>query len=136
MHNKKSAVSNQQPNASDNPPIPPLEKGGEGGFERGVKDGLIDTHCHLEMDEFNSDREEVIKRAKDVGIEAIITIGSDLEGNIGGLELSEKYDFIYSAVGIHPHDAKDFTEDIYNQLKAWANPPPPPFSKGGWGGFE
>jgi len=80
---------------------------------------LIDTHCHLEMDEFNPDREDVILRAKEAGIEAIITIGSDLEGNLRGLELSQKYDFIYSAVGIHPHDAKDFTEDIFNQIKAW-----------------
>ncbi len=72
------------------------------------------------MDEFNPDREEVIKRAKDAGIEAIITIGSDLEGNIGGIELSEKYDFIYSSVGIHPHDAKDFTENVFDQMKTWA----------------
>jgi len=80
---------------------------------------LIDTHCHLEMDDFNPDREEVIQRAKTAGIEAIITIGSDLEGNQRGLELSQRYDFIYSAVGIHPHDAKDFTEDIFDQIKAW-----------------
>jgi TatD DNase family protein len=80
---------------------------------------LIDTHCHLEMDDFNPDRKEVIKRAKDSGIEAIITIGSDLKGNIGGLKLSEKYDFIYSSVGFHPHDAKDFTEDIFNRIKTW-----------------
>ncbi|MDI6890931.1 MAG: YchF/TatD family DNA exonuclease [Thermodesulfovibrionales bacterium] len=82
---------------------------------------MIDTHCHLEMDEFNQDREEVIKRAKDAGIEAIITIGSDLESNIGGLELSERYDFIFATVGIHPHDAKDFSEDIYRKLKEWAS---------------
>ena len=95
---------------------------------------MIDTHCHLEMDDFDQDREEVIKRAKDAGIEAIITIGSDLEGNIGGLELSKKYDFIYCSVGFHPHDSKDFTEEIYNQIKAWATPPHPPLTKGGsWG---
>jgi TatD DNase family protein len=92
---------------------------------------LIDTHCHLEMDDFDPDREDVIKRARNAGIEAIITIGSDLEGNIGGLELSEKYDFIYSSVGIHPHDAKDFTEEIFNQIKKWATPPHPPLAKGG-----
>ncbi len=86
------------------------------------------------MDNFNPDREEVIKRAREAGIEAIITIGSDLEGNIGGLELSGKYDFIYSSVGIHPHDAKDFTEEIYSKLKEWAtppHPPHPPLTKGG-----
>ena len=78
---------------------------------------LIDTHCHLEMDAFDPDREEVIQRARDAGVEAMITIGSDLKGNIGGLDLSKKYDFIYSSVGFHPHDAKDFTEEIFEQDK-------------------
>jgi TatD DNase family protein len=82
--------------------------------------GLIDTHCHLEMDAFDQDREEVIQRARDAGIEAMITIGSDLKGNIGGFELSGKYDFIYSSVGFHPHDAKDFTEEIFSKIKEWA----------------
>jgi len=100
---------------------------------------FIDTHCHLEMDAFDPDREEVIKRAHDAGIGAIITIGSDLAGNRGGLELSQKNDFIYASVGFHPHDAKDFTKDIFDQIKTWAkdcsikntNPPLPPFTKGG-----
>jgi len=108
-----------------------------------IAHSLIDTHCHLEMDEFSPDRDEVIKRAKDAGIEAIITIGSDLKGNIGGLELSKKYDSIYSSVGFHPHDAKDFSEEIFEKIKAWAteykiqesNPPLPPFTKGGRGGI-
>ncbi len=111
---------------------------------------LIDTHCHLEMPVFDEDREDVIQRARDAGIEAIITVGSDLKGNIGSLELSKKYDFIYSSVGIHPHDAKDFTEEIYKQLREWAteysrlrrpaeagtqqSPPHPPLVKGGDGG--
>ncbi len=90
------------------------------------------------MGDFNPDREEVIKRAKDSGIEAIITIGSDLEGNVGGLKLSEKYNFIYSSVGFHPHDAKDFTEELLDRLREWTgiNPPIPPLEKGGKGGFE
>jgi len=91
------------------------------------------------MDAFGHDREEVIKRARDAGIGALITIGSDLAGNRGGLELSQKYDFIYASVGFHPHDAKDFTEEIFQQLKEWAsefkiqkpNPLSPPFAKGG-----
>jgi len=104
---------------------------------------LIDTHCHLEMDAFDQDREDVLRRARDTGIEAMITIGSDLQGNLGGLELSKKYDFIYCSVGYHPHDAKDVTEEILSNIKSWAkeyrtkvsNPPTPPFSKGGQGGI-
>jgi TatD DNase family protein len=71
------------------------------------------------MDAFDNDREDVIKRAKEAGLEAIITIGSDYEGCKGAVELANKYDFIYAAVGIHPHDAKDFSEEIFNQIKRW-----------------
>ncbi len=81
---------------------------------------FIDTHCHLEMDAFNPDRENVIQRAKDAGIEAIITIGSDMKGNEGAIEISKEYDFIYCSIGLHPHDAKDFNEEIYNRIKDWA----------------
>lgn len=86
---------------------------------------MIDTHCHLEMDAFDNDRENVIKRAKEAGLEAVITIGSDFEGCRGAVELANKYDFIYASVGIHPHDAKDFSEEIFNQIKAWTLPPHP-----------
>ena len=75
------------------------------------------------MDAFDPDREEVILRARDVGIRKMITIGSDLKGNTGGLDLSRKYDFIYSSVGFHPHDAKDFTKEIFNNIKKWASLP-------------
>jgi len=73
------------------------------------------------MDEFDPDRDEVIQRAKDAGIETMITIGSDLKGCEGAIGLSEKYDSVYAAVGIHPHDAKYFSDDIYFKLKEWAS---------------
>jgi TatD DNase family protein len=78
---------------------------------------FIDTHCHLEMKEFGKDRDEVIARAEAAGIEALITIGSDLDGTLKGVDLAERHDHIYSSVGIHPHDAKDFTDKTYDLLK-------------------
>lgn len=84
---------------------------------------LIDTHCHLEMEAFDSDRDKAIKRAEDAGIEYIINAGSDREGNIKGLELSAKYPHIYSAAGIHPHDAKTLDEALYDELKKWVKHP-------------
>lgn len=81
---------------------------------------MIDTHCHLEMEPFDADREDVIKRAQEAGLEAIITIGSDFEGNRGGVALAEKYDFVFAAVGMHPHDAKDLTQSAFDQIKIWA----------------
>ena len=81
---------------------------------------MIDTHCHLEMDAFDGDRDDVIKRAQEAGLEAIITIGSDFDGNRGGVALAEKYDFIFAAVGMHPHDAKDLTQSAFDQIKIWS----------------
>jgi TatD DNase family protein len=81
---------------------------------------VIDTHCHLDMKEFDPDREEVISRAKASGIEAMITVGSDLEGTVRAMKLAGEYDFIYASIGIHPHDAKDFSDDIYLKLRQWS----------------
>lgn len=80
---------------------------------------LIDTHCHIEMEAFDKDRDDVLKRAKDSGIEALITIGSDYESNIDNLALINKYDFLYASVGIHPHDSKVFTDQIFEEIIEW-----------------
>ncbi len=78
---------------------------------------FIDTHCHMEMVEFDPDRDEVFARSRAAGIASFITIGSDLEGTLKGVALADQYDGISCAVGIHPHDAKDFTAETYHRLK-------------------
>ena len=83
---------------------------------REEKEGLIDTHAHLAMDEFASDREEVLKRARDAGVEAIIVIGSDIEESQRAIELSQRYPFLYTSIGIHPHEAKDVSPSTWDQL--------------------
>ena len=88
-----------------------------------MKNALIDTHCHLDMERFDSDRDEVIKRAGDAHIKYIINAGSDREGNIKGLKLSEQYPGVYSAVGIHPHDAKTLDKTLLGELNKWARAP-------------
>ncbi|MGO9379888.1 MAG: TatD family nuclease-associated radical SAM protein [Dissulfurispiraceae bacterium] len=80
---------------------------------------MIDTHCHLEMPEFKDDLQAVLDRAKVAGIEALVTVGSDFEGCKGAIDVSKKYDFVYAAVGIHPHDAKDFSDKIFGQIRSW-----------------
>lgn len=79
---------------------------------------MIDTHCHLDM--FENDRDEVIRRSREAGIEAIITIGSDIQSNLANIALSEQYDSVYASVGIHPHDATSFTEDTYEKILEWS----------------
>jgi len=69
------------------------------------------------MKEFDQDREQVLARSRAAGIESLITIGSDLEGTLKGVNVAEHYEGIYCSVGMHPHDAKDFTDDTFRLLK-------------------
>ena len=66
---------------------------------------LIDSHAHLDMKEFNTDRQQILDRALKGGITNIITIGVDLSSSREALELANKYDFIFSSIGYHPHNA-------------------------------
>jgi TatD DNase family protein len=84
---------------------------------------FIDTHCHIEMKEFDRDRDEVLARSREAGIESLITIGSDLEGTLKGVALAEQHTGIYCSVGIHPHDAKYFTAETYRRLKELTRKP-------------
>jgi TatD DNase family protein len=82
---------------------------------------LIDTHAHIDDEKFDLDREEVLKNAKDNGIELIINPGADEESSRRAVALSEKNDMIYAAVGFHPHDAKAFDTKIHGELlRQWS----------------
>jgi len=81
---------------------------------------LIDTHAHLEMREFNDDREDVIKRAREAGVEYIVTIGTTVESSRDAVLLADKYDFIYAAIGIHPHEVKDILHPAYDIIRHFA----------------
>ena len=66
---------------------------------------FIDTHAHLVAPDFNDDREEVIERARQAGVECIIVPGTNLQTSREAVALAERYDFIYACVGVHPHEA-------------------------------
>lgn len=85
---------------------------------------FVDSHAHLEMDQFNADREPTIARAREAGIESIVAIGSGTgPGSLDcGIQLAERHKFIYATIGIHPHEARlandaDYTELV--QLAKW-----------------
>lgn len=71
---------------------------------------LIDTHCHLNFKAFKKDLDEVIKRAKESGVEKIIIPGAKLNSSERAVEISGIYNGIYAAVGIHPHHAGEELE--------------------------
>ena len=80
---------------------------------------LIDTHAHIQMTEFDADREETLARAKTAGIELMVTVGYHLEASQRAVEAAQRYPQVFASVGIHPHDAKhydDATEKILHDL--------------------
>ncbi len=78
---------------------------------------LFDTHCHLDDERFNEDREELIGNLRKDGVERLVTAGYSLEGSKRAVELSEKYDFIYATIGISPNDIPETIEELDEELK-------------------
>lgn len=81
---------------------------------------LIDSHSHIEMKAFDRDRDKVIERAKDVGVELIIAVGISLSDCRRVISMVNKYSSIYGVVGIHPHHAKEIDNATYDALKEMA----------------
>ncbi len=71
---------------------------------------LVDSHCHLDFDDFEDDTAEIIERARECGVNMILNAGNNLDELENQLALSEKYPFIYAAVGVHPHNAGEYPE--------------------------
>ncbi len=82
---------------------------------------LFDSHCHLQMPQFDADRGAVLARMKERGMGAVI-IGTDLETSKSGLELAKQYDFLWASVGLHPTE-KDEWSDISIQMEELAKDP-------------
>lgn len=86
---------------------------------------LVDSHAHLEIEQFNGDRDAVLQRAREAGVEAIVAIGSGTgPGSLDcGIQLSAQHNFIYATVGIHPHEAKLATDADFHELERLAKRP-------------
>lgn len=82
---------------------------------------MIDSHAHLDEERFDEDRDELIKSLKENAISYVINPSSDMETSRRVVELSNKYDNIFAAVGIHPHDAEGFKEEDLDELRELSN---------------
>jgi len=81
----------------------------------------IDSHAHLFKEDFGRDLGEVISRARDAGVERIVVPGTNEKTSREGLELAERYEFIYACVGIHPHEALRVTDKLLAEIESMAN---------------
>ncbi len=79
---------------------------------------LIDSHCHLDSEQFDADRDAVIARAIEAGVEHMVAIGTgngppDLEA---GVRLADRHPAFYATVGVHPHDAAKASPETFSQI--------------------
>ena len=81
---------------------------------------LIDTHAHLDDARFDGDRDAMIARAREAGVEHFVTIGCDLTTSRAAVELADRYPFIYATVGVHPHEARQIGDSWYDDLRRLA----------------
>ncbi len=78
---------------------------------------MIDSHCHLDFPHFDGDRDAVVVRAVLAGVTTVINPGTDLESSRRAVALTERYDNVYAAVGVHPHDASTFGHQTLSELR-------------------
>jgi TatD DNase family protein len=84
---------------------------------------LFDTHAHLDDDRFDTDRENVIEQCKLEGVELIMNAASDVPTSLKAIALAKEYEFIYAAVGVHPHEAKSMDKNTLKVLGELASNP-------------
>ena len=81
---------------------------------------FFDTHTHLDDDKFDIDRDELITSLKNEGLSLAVNIGANLVTSQNSIDLAEKYDFIYAAVGVHPNDTGDMTDEDLQKIEEMA----------------
>ncbi len=81
---------------------------------------LFDSHTHLTSSRYDKDRDKVIKRMISKGISQALLPGSDFESSVEAVELSNKYECLYAAVGVHPCCTEDMDDITLSLLKALA----------------
>jgi TatD DNase family protein len=82
---------------------------------------LIDSHCHLDSPQFDTDRAAVIARAVESSVTGMIDPGVDVPSSRAAVELAQQYESVYAAVGVHPHDAKTLDASGFEDLKSLAH---------------
>ncbi len=81
---------------------------------------FVDSHCHLEMEDFEQDRDTVIKKSLEEGLDYILTVGTEERYFDKVLQIIEKYDNIYGAIGIHPHNSACYNDSTEKNVRRYA----------------
>lgn len=85
-----------------------------------MDNAIFDTHAHYDDSRYDKDRESVLEMIGREGVGLVVNIGSSMESAMASLALAEKYDFIYAAIGVHPSETQDLTEDDMDWMREHA----------------
>lgn len=96
---------------------------GEATFMEPKLTGIFDSHAHYDDEAFDADRDEILERIRQSGVERLMNIGASLESSQSSIDLARRYDWIWAAVGIHPHDAAQLPDNWLEQLRTMADNP-------------
>ena len=83
----------------------------------------FDTHAHYDDEWFDNDREELLASLPGAGVSLVVNAGCDEASSLASIAFAHKYDYFYAAVGWHPHEAKEWTDESADLIRAWANDP-------------
>ncbi len=84
---------------------------------------LVDTHTHIDGEEFAADRAEVIARASENGVTRMINMGDDMQSSARSVALTDDFSSVFAGVGVHPEEAFHLTNVELDRLAAWASRP-------------
>jgi TatD DNase family protein len=82
---------------------------------------LVDSHCHLQDRKFNDEQDDVIRRAREAGVTAMVCVGYDMESSRRAIDIANANESVYAAIGVHPHDAKTLRPRDIDELAALAD---------------
>ncbi|MBO6210784.1 MAG: TatD family hydrolase, partial [Schwartzia sp.] len=80
---------------------------------------LVDTHAHIDGEDFDGDREEMLSRAEKAGVVAVVTFGDTMESSARVVKLTSSHENVFAGVGVHPENAFPFTQADEDRLAAW-----------------
>jgi TatD DNase family protein len=82
---------------------------------------LVDSHCHLQDPKFGRDVDDVVRRATDAGVTAMVVVGYDMPSSRRAVEIADSFANVYAAIGVHPHDAKTLRPADIEELARMAD---------------
>ncbi len=82
---------------------------------------IIDTHCHYDDEVYDEDRDELLSGLRGRGVGRVVNVGASMDSSRAALELAEKYDFVYAALGVHPSETGELTEQDMDWIRGHAD---------------